>query len=250
MFIFHLVLHPSFCCCHAQEVTLLLLCFCGLCLCYRGCHTQLSFLSHAALSSHSPGEFSVNTYRDKWVKLGGSFARAAGPHKVWCLILKGTWRPRGTGWWEDRHTFFHHPTCPQDSCGFSEAWCSTPKGQKYLVSLDLLVVVNQSDQFVSLCFVAHIFLRSLFVLSFPAGLLVEIRDGECGHRGPGAGTDWGPRGQNLSRRSFRNGRTHSNIAEEAAGSPQVAHAPRGGAGGALQCGAGEWTGTHLYCTHK
>ncbi len=60
MFIFHPVLHPRFCCCHAQEVTLLLFSFCGFCLCYRVCHTPLSFLSHAALCAQSLEEFSVN----------------------------------------------------------------------------------------------------------------------------------------------------------------------------------------------
>lgn len=64
IFIFHPVLHPSFCCYHAQEVVLLLLCFCGFCLCYRVCHTPLSFLSHAALCTHSPEEFSVNKCRE------------------------------------------------------------------------------------------------------------------------------------------------------------------------------------------
>lgn len=76
--------------------------------------------------------------------------------------------------------------------------------------------------------------------SFPPGLRVEISDGECGHRGLGA---WGgrlQRGQELSRGVFNDEWPNIYFAEEAVFSPKTSNAPRRGAGGALQCGAGEW----------
>lgn len=70
--------------------------------------------------------------------------------------------------------------------------------------------------------------------SLPPGLLVEISDGECGRRRPGAGVGWA-----FSRRHLCNEWPCSNLAEEAAGSI-AAHATWGGVGKALQCSAGKW----------
>ena len=146
---------------------------------------------------------------------------------------------RGQTW--GRTTFFHHPPRPQDPGGFTrpEARCFSPWRPKDSVCFRPSRSSHQ-EIFVALFWNTLISQERVFVYSFPPGLLVEISDGECGCWGLGAAAGWGPRGQELSRSSFWNEQPHADLAEEAAGSPQTAHAARGGAGGALQPGAGEW----------
>lgn len=137
-------------------------------------------------------------------------------------------------------TSFHHPSCPLDHYKLSrlDAWSSClPEGPKSWFDLNSLILVTNSEY--------TEFSGKGFVASFPPGLLVEISDGECGCRRPGAGADW-----KLSWSSPWNEWPHSSSAEEAASAPKTTHAPRGGAGGALQCGTGEWLqrreeGTHM-----
>lgn len=107
VFFFHPVLHPRFCCCHAQEVTLLLLCFCGFCLCYSGCHTPLSFLSHAAFCAHLSKVLLVNSGRGRqdtlMCLLSNPFYFYKTSFTSFSFTLKPSSRLRFICWWEDGH---------------------------------------------------------------------------------------------------------------------------------------------------